>query len=585
MPGFLGNIGKKAKGFAEEIRPNLINENKAGEFWYVERRTLNKFLLDKPFYEDEHYLLLVEGVVLNRRMIETRYKALTFAEAIIASYSRNGETFFNEFRGSFSGLLYDKRKNTWLIYTDHIGDKQVFYSEQNGNLIFGSEMEFMVEYCKGNSLSLSLDEEAAYMLLTYGFFIENHTIANEIKKLNAGHYLKVKGQKAEVIQYHRFSNEPDYQTSQADFIEGIDYYFRNAVKLQFDKDLEYGYKHITTLSGGLDSRMTVWVAHQMGYTQQLNTTFSQSNYLDFSIAQKIATDLQHEFLFKALDHGNFLKNIDDISRITYGGASYFGLAHGKSMYDLVDFNSFGIMHTGQIGDAIIGTFYTKPKEHGTKHRIGDGAHSLELIERLNNYQFIYDYPNKEIFCLYSRAFTGANQGLLDFQEMTESFSPFYDVEFLEFCYSIPLILRYNHKIYFDWILQKYPDTAEYVWEKIKTTINPIPAYKTVRILGKEVQKDKVLPWFLGAVKRRMPIKWERKTTNPTATPHHMNPLDYWYQTNPDLKEFMDDYFLKHIDLVLNKELKKDCIYLYNKCAHSEKIQVLTLLSAIKLLYG
>ena len=106
--------------------------------------------------------------------------------------------------------------------------------------------------------------------------------------------------------------------------------------------------------------MTVWVAHQMGYAEQLNTTFSQSNYLDESIAKQIATDLKHEWLFKALDHGNFLKNIDDIAKITGGGGGYGGLAHGKSMYDLMNFDSFGIVHTGQIGDAIIGTFYEKP---------------------------------------------------------------------------------------------------------------------------------------------------------------------------------------------------------------------------------
>ena len=50
------------------------------------------------------------------------------------------------------------------------------------------------------------------------------------------------------------------------------------------------------LSGGLDSRMTVWVAHDLGYTHQLNMTFCQSNYLDFKIAQQIATDLRHDFM-------------------------------------------------------------------------------------------------------------------------------------------------------------------------------------------------------------------------------------------------------------------------------------------------
>lgn len=582
MPGFLGYIGDAGDGFKKEFRSYLISEQKSGKFWFVERRTLDKFLLDKPFYEDEYFILLVEGVVLNRRTIEKRYGATSFTDAIITSYSKNGDTFFNEFRGSFSGLLFDKRKETWVIFTDHIGDKQVFYSEQNGNLIFGSEMGFLVEYCKSNSYALTLDEQAAYMLLTYGFFIEDHTIVNEIKKLNAGYYLRIKNQKVELIQYHRFTNEPDYSNSTEEFIEGIDHYFRNAVKLQFDKDLEYGYKHITTLSGGLDSRMTVWVAHDLGYTEMLNTTFSQSNYLDETIAKQIATDLKHEFLFKALDHGSFLKNIDSAARITYGGAVYLGMAHGKSLYDLLDFKPFGIMHTGQIGDAIIGTFYKKP-EHGIKHKIGDGAYSIRLIERLNDYTFQYEYANVEIFSLYSRAFTGANQGLLAFQETTESISPFTDVDFLSFCYSIPVEKRFKHKIYIDWIFSKYPNAAEYPWEKTKRIIERIGEQQIVYIGGKKIPKNRIPQWFIGAVKRRILPPKKGKPWNCLDSAFHMNPFDYWYNENEDLKHYFDQYFQEHIARLPSDKLKTDCQFLYEQGVVTEKAQVLTLLSTLRLI--
>ena len=102
---------------------------------------------------------------------------------VISSYLKNGEQFFDEFRGSFSGLLYDKNNKTWLIYTGHIGDKQIFYRQTDNSIIFGSEMQFLVDCSKTNDLQLSLNEEAAYMLLTYGFYLENHTITKEIKKL------------------------------------------------------------------------------------------------------------------------------------------------------------------------------------------------------------------------------------------------------------------------------------------------------------------------------------------------------------------------------------------------------------------
>jgi len=583
MPGFMGVIGLGERDcFSKETRSRLVRDRTSGASSFLERRTLNKFLKDKPFYEDENYILIIEGVVLNRKKIESDEKKDSFAESIIACYEKSGEAFFRDFRGSFSGILCDKKKETWFIFTNHIGDKQVFYIQTGRALVFGSEMGFVVDYCRRNHIRLTLDEAAAYMLLTYGFFIENHTLANEIQKLNAGHYLKIVHDKLEIKQFHQFRNEPDHKTSKADFIEGIDDLFRTAIKLQFEKDIEYGYRHITGLSGGLDSRMTVWVAHEMGYREMLNTTFSQSNYWDETIAKRIAADLKHEFVFKALDNGLFLKNIDDIAKITYGGAPYYGLAHGKGLYDLLDLDPYGIIHTGQIGDSIIGTFYSEPKS-GLRHKIGDGAYSLTLIHRLADYAFVYEYPNQEIFCLYTRAFTGANQGLLDFQEKTESVSPFCNVEFLSFCYTIPVELRYKHGLYFEWILKKYPGAANYIWEKTKRKITE--REQIVKLFGKRLPKEHFREVLFKAFLKRIGIHIPRKDLQARVSAPSMNPLDDWYRNNPEIKSFMDHYFEDNVQLVTNHQLKNDCRSLYENGVASEKIQVLTLLSALKLIYN
>ena len=82
--------------------------------------------------------------------------------------------------------------------------------------------------------------------------------------------------------------------------------------------MEYGYNHICSLSGGLDSRMTAIVAHEMGYDQQLNITFSQSDYLDETIAKQIASDYGHNWMFKSLDNGIFLFDIDSCSFLING---------------------------------------------------------------------------------------------------------------------------------------------------------------------------------------------------------------------------------------------------------------------------
>ena len=589
MPGFLAHIGKSSLRFAEEKRKKLVVNSIKADNYLVERRVVNKFMNDRLFADLDDYLVVVEGVVLNNHELEKQYKTSSWLDCVVEMYKTNGDDFFKDFRGSFSGLFYDKKQDKWLIYTNHIGDKQVFlYKIADKDYIFASEIGFIVETLKTNGISVSLDKTGAYFALTHGFVIEDNTLVQGVRKLVAGTYYKLEKGDITEITYHRFSNKAKEMPPQ-EAIEGIEKHFTKAVRLQFEKDKEYGYKHITCLSGGLDSRMTVMVAHELGYTKQLNTTFSQSNYLDFTVPQQIATDLHHDFIFKTLDGGDFMDKIDEITPITYGSTCYFGISHGKSLYDNINFEPYGLIHTGMIGDAIIGTFFKK-NEYNKEYKLGQGAYSLEVIERLQNYSFKEEYENEEIFCLYTRAFTGANQGQTYFQEVTESVSPFCNVDFIEFCYSIPLNLRYNHKIYFDWIFAKHPKAADYVWEKIKKKIEPIENVKpkTMKLFGKQIPAitDKNFSkWLYGSMMRRLGLrkKGNAKKTMVVSTKDHMNPVDYWYHTNPFIKSFMNTYWDDNQHYITDKQLSKDMQHLFKDCVLLDKLQALSVLSTIKLI--
>lgn len=589
MPGFLAHIGKSSIRFAEEKRNKLVVNSIRTDNYQVERRVVNKFMNDRLFADLDDYLVVLEGVVLNNHELIEQYQTASWVDCVIKMYQTCGDAFFKDFRGSFSGLFYDKKQDKWLIYTNHIGDKQVFlYKLADNDFLFASEIGFIVDTLKANSIAVNLDKTGAYLALTHGFVIEDKTLVEGVSKLIAGTYYKIEKGELTEITYHRFSNKPKEMSIQ-EAIEGIEKYFTKAVRLQFEKDKEYGYKHITCLSGGLDSRMTVMVAHELGYTKQLNTTFSQSNYLDFTVPQQIATDLHHDFIFKTLDGGDFMDKIDEITPITYGSTCYFGLSHGKSLYDNINFEPYGIIHTGMIGDAIIGTFFKK-NEYNTEYKLGQGAYSLEVIARLSNYQFKQEYENEEIFCLYTRAFTGANQGQTYFQEVTESVSPFCDVDFIEFCYSIPLNLRYNHKIYFDWIFAKHPKATNYIWEKIKKKIEPIENVKskTMNLFGKQVPaiNDKnFYKWLYGSMLRRLGLrkKGSNKKTMEISTKEHMNPVDYWYHTNPFIKSFMNTYWDDNQHYITDEQLSKDMQHLFKDCVLLDKLQALSVLSSIKLI--
>lgn len=586
MPGFILNIGNSKLAFPKEVRQKLVVNYMEGKDFQLERRVVNKFMYDRVFEETVGFIVVVEGIILNNHDLMAKYHSDSWLDCIITMYEQEGETFFNAFRGSFSGVLYDKKADRWIVYTCHTGEKQVFYKQLDEGFLLASEMRFIVETLKESGNHPEVDETGCYLSLTHGFCIEDRTLVKDVHKLIAGHYVRIQDGHLEVVQYHRFSNKPKEMT-QEEAVEGIDRLFRQAVKRAFEKDREYGYRHLACLSGGLDSRMTVWVAHEMGYTDQTNIDFSQSYYLDFKISQQIAIDLHHDYFFHSLDGGDFIPRYRFLSQLTYG--SGFMLGHGYSMEQLINYEPFGIFHTGQIGDSVIGTFFKK-NEYNKEYKLGQGAYSHELLERLKDYQFVEDYENEEIFCLYTRAFTGANQGLLTFQENTEHYSPFTDTDFLEFCYSIPLDLRYGHKIYFDWVLDKYPQAGNYVWEKTKQKIhrfeNRVP--KTMRVLGYEVphySEPHFKKYLKGFMLRRLGIvKKDKKTkTMVQKSSYNMNPVDYWYDTNPAIKRFMEAFWLDNNERIPSRQLQDDMEHLFMDCTVLDKLQCLSVLSAIKLI--
>ena len=563
MPGFNIALGKHNFPIIYLDDYRLSCDSIVSEKYDVRKFTLKKFENDNLFVDIDEYLLVLEGVILNKK--DFLRSERSWEETVISLYKQKGDNFFGEFRGSFSGALFDKTQNKWIIFTDHIGSKQLYYSKRGEELYLTSEITDLYALFKEHGLNYSLDEQGAYMLLSYGYMLNNYTLCNEIKKLKPGCYIKYENNNFSTHQYYTLPDKYDESIDEVEAIEQIDELFRNAIKLQFDKDKEYGHKHLVALSGGLDSRMTSWVAHEMGYKDQLNFTFSQGGYLDETIAKEIASDLKHEWIFKALDNGNFLTDIDEINKLSGGNTLFYGLAHGNSALKYINFNELGILHSGQLGDIIISSFEmsksTTPKPNSYKY-----IYKIETNNDLNKLSC-------ELTNITERGFNSINLGLLPAQKYTETHSPFYDVDFIDYCFKIPLNHRINHNLYKKWVLKKYPGAADYIWESTKSKITD----KYLGVFGKEIP-IKQLP---NKILRKLGFK-----KNPTDTAFHMNPLGYWYKTNPDLKEFQDNYFNENIErLDEYKEIKKDCIELYQTGNGSEKNQVLTLLSALKLFFN
>jgi asparagine synthase (glutamine-hydrolysing) len=528
----------------------------------VERFTNPKFLQDKIFQDDKDVLVVIEGAILNFKKLQNNNGQVDYFHTVKKMYQQQGDNFCNSFRGEFSGVLYDKIKNKWIIFTNHTSAEPLYYYHDENVVICSSELQMVSQVLRKLGRKLSLDVIGAYCLLTFGFMLEDYTLVEHVKKLRPGNYIRVEKGKMSINEYYSFRNDTRTADSHAKIIDTLEILFQNAVKLEYGKDLEYGYRHIATLSGGLDSRMSVMSAKELGFNDILNINWCQNKFYDEWIARQIASDINEGFLFYALDSGNYLRNTIEDAIVTNGGlALYSGSAHLLSCVRTINFNRFGLLHTGQIGDAIMGSFLSGPSPQPPSPLLG--AYSGKLADKILSVasDIIKRYDTEEMFKLYNRAFNGALNGNWTSHQFTESGSPFLDVDFCEYCFSIPPAMRYKEGIYVDWILAKHRNLAKYPWTRTKAKLTD--------------------NWLVAMFKRYLWIA--QVILLRRGDLRSMNPSQYWQKTNPELRGYMERYFEQNIHLLDDyPELRKDSEQMFKTGTLIEKTQPMTLLAAIKL---
>lgn len=564
MPGIFGTSLNKTTDIMQ--KENRIYSSLKNDKWYIELSSIKKFENDKVLYEDEQYIILIDGVILNLKRLKEEYKEDKIENVVIKIYNELGDEFFNIFRGNFCGFLMDKKKDKAFVFTNQTGDKTIYYYENNGTIIFASEIKHIIKTLKQNNIKYTLDKSGVYSLITYGYMYDNLTLIQEIKRLLPGHYIKIENKKIENKEYYRIKNiEKELNESEDVILENIDMKFKEAIRLQLLKNEEYGYEDYAPLSAGLDSRMTNYVIKDITDKPIYNMTYSQINQLDEKIPARISIELKNHWIFKNLDNGLALYAIDKSLEFTDGCIYY---AWPSQLYDymkLLNTDNIGVVHTGVIGDVIIGTFFKKMNKN--KYKVGDGAYSKKLIKKLEKLLDVREYENFEIGMMYNRAFNGAVLGYsTTFQQYTEAMSPFMNIEFMEYCLSLPLKYRLGHDIYYKWVRKYYPEAAKYSHNGMK-----IPGKSLIKIKWHGKRCD--IGTILSILREKVKIKFNKQ--------YNMNPMQYWYDTNPTLKNIMDKYYKQNIDLLKeNDELKQDMIELYENGIATEKIQVITVLSFI-----
>ena len=206
--------------------------------------------------EDKSLWIVYNGEVFN--YIELRQDLLkkghkfctnTDTEVILHLYEDEGPDCLHKLNGQFAFAIWDSKKKELFLARDRFGIRPLFYTKQNGNILFGSEIKAI--FCD-DSIPRVLDVFSINQVFTFWTTLPGKTAFTNIFELEPGHYLKATKNKVEINQYWDYpfySSDEQLDWSADKICESIQELLIDAIRIRLRADVPVG----CYLSGGLDS--------------------------------------------------------------------------------------------------------------------------------------------------------------------------------------------------------------------------------------------------------------------------------------------------------------------------------------------
>lgn len=525
---------------------------------------------DSFIFRNEELQIVIEGIILNKKQLLQSASDSVFSDFFLKLYQEKNINAIKELDGEFRGYIWDKLEQKIFFFTNPTSTQRVFYTKQDGQIFIDSHLVRLSNSLRKNHISVSPNIDNLYQLLTFGNMLENETPIENVFKILDGHYIEIDLKTQNIIErkYFDLNNIHYYKDSKEKAIKELDSIFSENISLEYQKDNDLKSKHFTLLSGGLDSRIAMLYADKLGEKPDEAFCFSQSGYLDETISRQIAKDYTIPYTFQSLDGGSYLKYIDKLTELSEGCGLFTGGIHIQYAFENLKDRDFKLVHSGSIGDGILGGFNTVPyrKKPGEFKIVVNQKFLPKVKSDFEN--VLNQYESEELFYLRNVAYNRTVLGAQVIQQFDAyQTSPFMSKTMLEFAIGLPEKWKINQKFYLDWLNRFTPNASDYVWEK--TGMKPNAQWKST---------------FGPKVKKRFFKIWNSKITKRTEKTS-MYPYEFYYYNSQDIQDYYQSYFIENIWRLENfPELKKDVEFLFGQKDFYQKSQGINILAIFKLYF-
>ena len=174
------------------------------------------------------------------------FKSHSDTEVLLKSYIHFGKDVVNHLNGIFAFAIWNTKTNELFLARDHFGVKPLFYTIQNGAIIFASEIKALFQY---PGIKKVLDKQGISELFGIGpAHTPGTTIFKEIYELKPAHFAVFNKDGLKTKRYWKLETKPHTENLE-ETSEHLESLLRDSITRQLVSDMPL----CTFLSGGLDS--------------------------------------------------------------------------------------------------------------------------------------------------------------------------------------------------------------------------------------------------------------------------------------------------------------------------------------------
>lgn len=245
---------------------------------------------DQPMYnEDKTLVVTFNGEIYNYKELreDLEAKGHIFAnnadtEVLLHGYEEYGTEMVKMLRGMFAFVIWDLKTKTMFGARDYFGIKPFYYTQINGNLVYGSEIKSILEHPEYKK---EVNPEALENYLTFQYSVLPETFFKGVYKLMPSHCFTYKDGKMEISRYYDPEFIPDETLEQEELVNRIDEVMQDSVKAHMIADVEVG----SFLSSGVDSS---YVAASFHGDKTFTVGFDYEKYNEIDYAKALSKKIE-----------------------------------------------------------------------------------------------------------------------------------------------------------------------------------------------------------------------------------------------------------------------------------------------------